>query len=177
MLSGKTMAMLGVAGLLTMPMTTRAQTGGAGAVTAACGDATIQFSVKLDRRPQPGAVPAGQALVYFIEKDIGVFFPPTMRVSADGRWIGATHGAGYFFVAVEPGVHHLCAMAQSDEPHIALAHFTARAGETYYFEVKAVSGTRGSGALWTDRSLMALDSDEGALLVQDDPYSTARVKK
>jgi hypothetical protein len=144
---------------------------------AACGDGATQFSVKEDRARLPPGTPAGKALIYFVERDTGIFFPPITRVGVDGKWVGATHGASYISFAVDPGVHHFCAMTQSsDGSQASLAHVTAKAGEVYYFEVKAVSASRGSGVLWTDRSLTALDSDEGELLVRDSAYSTGREK-
>jgi hypothetical protein len=170
----RTVAVAMVLAVLAVPVLSGQTSGGAG---AACGDGTTQFSVKQDQVSLPPGAPAGKALVYFVERDTGIFFPPITRVGVDGRWVGATHGASYISFAVDPGVHHFCAMTQSgDGSQASLAHVTAKTGEVYYFELKAVSASRGSGVLWTDRSLTALDSDEGALMVRDAAHSTAREK-
>jgi len=95
------------------------------------------------KKPAPPQTDAGKALVYFIENDsqFDSFPSPTTRMGVDGEWVGATHGNSYFYSSVDPGVHHLCASWQKavlvlQGRQTAAAHFTAEAGNVYYFEVK-----------------------------------------
>jgi hypothetical protein len=134
----------------------------------ACGPQDIRFDVKTEKGQHPAQPDPGKALVYFIEddSDFGSFPKPTTRMGVDGEWAGATHGNSYFYVSVNPGVHHLCANWQSSVLlgkgiKTAAAHFTAEAGGVYYFEVK--------NTYWLEHgspgmSLKPLDSDQGQLL-------------
>ena len=105
----------------------------------ACGPATVDYEVKVDKKNHPLATPEpGKALVYFIEqRAISCFFcGKTIRFGVDGSWAGANHDDSYFYVQLAPGEHHLCASRFSDEfnsVNTALNSFTAEAGKTYYF--------------------------------------------
>jgi hypothetical protein len=179
MLTGKTMAILGVVGLMMLPMTMRGQTASTG-VIANCGDSAVEFAVRkagATALPQPEQ---GRALVYFIEKDAGGL-APTTQAALDGHWVGATHGDSFFAFAVDPGLHHLCAVTKfsgwtGGQVQAALAHFQAEAGKTYYFEAKNMFFAAHSSPS-VDVSLAALDSDEGAYLVSRDPQSTSHAKR
>jgi len=133
-----------------------------------CGAENTKFDVRTAKGQHPTQPDSGKALVYFIEddSDFGSFPKPTTRIGLDGEWAGATHGSSYFYISVDPGVHHLCANWQSavllgKGRQTAAAHFTADAGGAYYFEVK--------NTYWLDHgtasmSLKPLDSDQGQLL-------------
>lgn len=148
-----------------------------------CGDAAAKFEVRSSKGQHPDHPAAGKAMVFVIEDDsnFNSFPKPTTRVGLDGAWIGATHGNSYLFFPVDPGVHHLCASWQTTvivgEGHqTAAAHFTADAGETYYFEVKDKYIMGDAGRL-SDMSLAPLDSDEGQVLVTRFELSTSHQKK
>jgi hypothetical protein len=146
-----------------------------------CGDPQIKFDVKTNKSQHPDAQPAsGKALVFFLEDDDAFesFPKPTTRIGLDGVWVGANHGDSYLSFAVDPGEHHLCASWQS---FVALgaretsgaAHFTAEAGQLYFFRVKNVYlRDHGPGHL----ELSPIDSDEGQLLASRYAMSTSHPK-
>jgi len=103
----------------------------------ACGPKDTHFKVDLDDTRHDLAKPeSGKALVYFVQdmdkqNGLGV----TTQVGIDGNWVGANRDNSWFAVSVAPGEHHICVTGKS---HIygevlELAHFTAEAGQTYYF--------------------------------------------
>jgi hypothetical protein len=150
-------------------------------VAPGCGPDAAKFEVKTDRGQHPVAQPdAGKALVYFIEDDseYGSNPKPTTRAGVDGNWVGATHGNSYFYFSVDPGEHHVCASWQTavalGQGHkTAAAHFTAEAGNVYYFTVKN-TWVRDLGNAGI--SLEPLDSDEGLLLASKFSLSTFHAK-
>lgn len=164
--------------LLACPVLLRAQT----RIAPACGPDNVQFSVKTDGVKNPPRSPeVGKALVYFIE-DSAAFNSgpaPTVRVGLDGAWVGATHGNSWFTFTVEPGTHHLCAnwqgpvflICSSDE--VTAAHFTAQAGNTYFFRMDNIYYHRAGVSL----DLTPLDSDEGHILVGKFPLAVFHRKK
>lgn len=142
---------------------------------AACGPDDFQFDVKTDKHKHPAAQPeAGKAIVYLIE-DQGnqcFFCAATVRFGVDGAWVGATHGRSYFFFAVTPGEHHLCADWQRLPPSdkvVSLSHFTAEAGKIYYFRTRLVTAYSRSGYLL---DLDPIDSDQAQLLLASYAFST-----
>jgi hypothetical protein len=149
------------------------------APSLACGAPDARFDVKTDHEPHPAQPESGKALVYFIQDDSAFASRPrqTTRMGVDGEWVGATHSNSYFYVSVNPGVHHLCASWQtaegSGEIEEAAAHFTADAGGVYYFEARNAYGREVSKSI----SLIPLDSDEGALLAGRFSFSASRPKK
>lgn len=152
------------------------------AVAPGCGADNVKFDVKTDKSRHPLTQPdAGKAQVVFVEDDseFGSRPFPTTRFGVDGLWVGATHGNSYLSFSVDPGEHHLCASWQTTvivaQGHkAAAAHFTAAAGESYYFQVKN-RWTRDLGTAVI--SLKALDSDEGQLLASKYALSTSQLKK
>ncbi|HLV85706.1 MAG TPA: DUF2846 domain-containing protein [Candidatus Sulfotelmatobacter sp.] len=146
-----------------------------------CGPASIKFEVKADKSPHALVqTPAGQAMVYFVEDDTEFESnpKPTTRIGVDGTWVGANHGNSYFSFAVAPGVHHLCASWQSRtiigaHDTSAAAHFTAEAGQVYYFRVKN-KWLREHASSHVD--LSPVDSDEGQLLASRRVLSVSRPK-
>lgn len=144
-----------------------------------CGDPKDKFEVKTEKGQYASQPPAGKALVYFIEDDsnFGSIPKPTTRMGIDGAWVGATHGSSYFYVPVDPGVHHLCASWQTTvvlgRGHMTSAsHFAAEAGRVYYFVVEDIWARDGL----SNMSFSPLDSDEGQLLVNRFPLSTFHPK-
>lgn len=162
--------------------TALAQTNATPAASApGCGAAHIKFAVKTTKSQHPVVQPEkDKALIYFIEDDSSFESrpQPTTRLGVDGAWVGANHGDSYFYVSVDPGEHHLCASWQSfvalgAHETSAAAHFTAEAGQTYYFRVRNT---------WllehgvTHVELSALDSDEGQVLTSRSSFSTSEPK-
>jgi uncharacterized protein DUF2846 len=148
--------------------------------SAVCGNLpnTI-FDVKTDNGEHTAQPVAGKALVYFLQDDTNyVARPrPTTRLAVDGAWVGATHSDSYFYFAVEPGEHHLCATWQAGglQPvsGAAAAHFTAEAGHVYYFRAQNSSLRDGTSTIEFRR----LDSDEAQLLINRYAFSSSSVKK
>src|ERR1700722_16475688 len=116
---------------------------------AACGAAATNFVVsasddnaqpvspgKNATKPEPG-----KALVYFIKDDgpYGDHQHFTLRMGMDGAWVGAFKQNAYLMAQVAAGEHHVCVNVQSSAAvgkQVALAHFVAEAGKTYYFRAR-----------------------------------------
>jgi hypothetical protein len=86
------------------------------AVAPGCGVENIKFDVQSNKSQHPFVKPVpGKALVYFLQDD--TYFEsrprPTTRFGIDGAWVGATQSNAYFYFAIDPGEHHLCAGWQS----------------------------------------------------------------
>lgn len=154
------------------------------AVAPGCGAEDAKFDVKKVKGQHSLAQPdTEKALVYFIEDDTDFdsIFKPTTRAGLDGGWVGATHGNSYFYFLVDPGEHHLCASRQSTEdsgqaPTRAVAHFTAQAGNVYYFRVKN-RWHRNYGFGESEIDFAPLDSDEGLLLASTYSPTTSHIRK
>lgn len=121
-------------------------------IAPVCGLNTIKFNVSTTKQSSPDLTPpTGKALVYFIQDDTKFESRPrpTVRFAIDGAWVGATRANSWFALPVESGVHHVCADWQnkvvlfSVVPEAAAAHFTAQAGQTYYFRMR----TNGTSAM------------------------------
>ena len=154
-------------------------------LASACGPANANYKVSLDRSQHGPTTPeAGKALVYFIH-DAGipdqVFWSgkvtlgyPTTKYGVDGSWVGADHGDSWFAITITPGEHHFCTVLQSSfaGQRVELAHFTAEAGESYYFRTQLV--TSGSVELL---ELERIDSDEAGYVISEYPMATATAKK
>lgn len=150
-----------------------------------CGDPKTKFEVANTKSHSPAKPNAQKALIYFIEydSDFSSFPKPTTRLGVDGEWTGAMHGNSYFFVSVDPGVHHLCASWQSTLPAVgrgnqsAAAHFTAEPGGVYYFKVtnRTLHGV-GDGPAGVEITLNPLDSDQGQLQANKYKLSTSHPK-
>jgi hypothetical protein len=154
-------------------------------VTAAapgCGPDNTKFDVQSTKSQHPFAKPdVGKAMLYFLQDD--TYFlsrpRPTTRFGLDGNWVGATQSNAYFYVAVDPGEHHLCAGWQSfvgigAVQKSAAAHFTADAGGTYFFIVRDHwNENHGPAGMKFD----PLDGDEAQLLMTKFAFSTSRPKK
>ena len=78
------------------------------AAEAGCGPQDAKFEVKSDESQHPVSTPEdGKALIYFVADG-----HLTSVFGVDEKWVGAVNGGRYFFVPIEPGEHHLCAMLQ-----------------------------------------------------------------
>jgi hypothetical protein len=135
----------------------------------ACGDDKVKFDVTAEKSKTPPAPPApGKAQIVFIENEnhmLGPFMYATVRFGLDGAWAGANNNNSYFVVAVDPGVHHLCASWQSALPSlkksIDVASFTAEPGKVYYFAANVRVIPVGENAATYDFGLSQLDDDAG----------------
>ena len=79
----------------------------------------------------------------------------------------------YFFAAVDPGEHHLCAYATFwGATFVSLHSLEAKAGETYYFLPMPI-GDGGRGGRY---ALEQLDPDEGRNLVSKARFGTSHPK-
>ena len=143
------------------------------AAAPGCGPADFSHPVT---QPEPG-----KALVYFLQDDkVFVSRPrPTVKWGMDGNWVGATQADNYFYLSVDPGEHHLCtewesAMLINASRQSAAAHFTAEAGQIYYFRAQDFYG-RESGA--ANMKLGPVDSDEAQLLMTQFGFNTSHPKK
>ena len=138
-----------------------------GSTTSACGPKDASFDVKLDKtqhtlgRPDPG-----KALVYFIQEK-----GSDALIGVDGTWVGQTKKSSYFAVSVEPGEHHVCADVHTPRgiPGVPLGflHFTAEAGNVYYFDARVVYGAE------SYLLLGAIDSDQARYLIDSLPLSVS----
>jgi len=150
------------------------------AVTApACGPQRINFDVQVDESQHTlGQPEPGKARVYFVE-DLGEVNCSLncvrVKIGLDGAWVGASRYNSYFSVSVAPGEHHVCANPQSRFALgrlVALAHFTAEAGKTYYFRTR-IFGAENQGLI----DLEPIDSDQGKYLVASYPLSVSTPKR
>jgi hypothetical protein len=179
-----TKILLGVV-LFAMPMIARgqdAQDAAALARAAGCGPSEVEFNVKTDKNQRPTPQPeAGKAMVYVfdtIKLDPGlVIGTVTLRIGLDGSWMGANHGDSYFYFAVDPGDHRVCAQWQSSldsrSKLASAASLTAEAGQVYYFRAIADARSHDRGAV----RLEPVDPAEALLLTASSAYSTSHPKK
>jgi hypothetical protein len=143
--------------------------------SAGCGLPDVSFNVKTKAQHPVGQPEPGKALIYFFQDDslFGDIPRPTSRYAIDGSWVGATHSDSYYFLSIAPGEHHLCTEWQDADNHQAAAlHFTAQAGNSYYFRVENIS----SRLQWSSR-LEPIDSDEGQLLIRRFSLSISHPKQ
>lgn len=147
---------------------------------AACASKSANFDVKLDESQHALLSPeAGKARVYFIQ-DLGpvscIGSCGTTRIGVDGAWVGANQHNSYFSVTVEAGEHHLCANPQSHfasvTRFVALAHFTAEPGKTYYFRTRTLGGKDNPSF-----DLDPVDSDQAEYLIASYPLSVSHLKQ
>jgi hypothetical protein len=166
------------------PCIAQAQSTGTAAAPG-CGPDAGQFDVKTDQNQHPtAAADATKVHIYFLQDDDEFLSMPrpTTRFGVDGTWVGATHSNSYFYVAVGPGEHHLCASWQGfvggglgSQRREAALHFTAEAGTDYYFRAKDIYGPKTGGPAVV--LLKPLDSDEAQLLMSQFSFSTSTPKK
>lgn len=137
------------------------------AAMEACGPPREHFKVDLEAavtRPSPPN--PDKATIYFAAMSTGRLWPnPTVRVAADGRWIGALKQNSYTKLEVTPGEHHFCVRTPGpfQLAPASLYGLDTKAGHSYYFVVddKSSGEYQPIGTI----SLNRIDSDEGRLLV------------
>ena len=151
--------------------------------TGGCGPSNTNFTVKAATGNGPGPAPAsGKALVYVAQvmengprqgQD-----DATTRVGVDGTWVGANHGNTYFYFSVDPGPHSVCVDWQSTllarSKLAAAASLDARAGSTYYFQVRT-QDPAGDDPGYV--KLKLVDASEGRLLLGSSSGITFTAKK
>jgi hypothetical protein len=148
-----------------------------------CGAPSAKFKVKTSLDHSPVQPQPGKALVFFIQNDTNFnsFPKPTTRVGIDGKWVGATNRNSFLYFFVDPGVHHLCTSWQRQVITTrgvkdAAAHFTAKEGGVYYFQIKDTYLMADGGQI-VDATLTPLDRDEGQLLANRFALATSQLKK
>jgi hypothetical protein len=135
---------------------------------AGCGPQDAKFEVTSDESQHPAPTPEdGKALIYFVADG-----HLTSPFGVDGKWVGPVSGGRYFFFAIDPGEHHICAMLQSflslRGPKVSVHSLKAESGGTYYFRARMVGISTGF-VLPLDQ----LDSDEGRWFVAWSKFSTS----
>lgn len=157
-----------------------------------CGPANVKFDVST-KKAQLSTVArdSGKAFVYFLQDDLKYDSTPrpTTRFGIDGAWVGATHANSYFYVAVDPGEHHLCANWQSDTTGLswvgpkrstAATAFTAEAGKFYYFRAQDIARRNEPGGPIISEPevrLMAMEPDEAQVIINSFSLSLSHPKK
>jgi hypothetical protein len=140
-----------------------------------CGPQDVKFEVKSDGSQHPTRTPEdGKALIYVVADG-----HLTTLFGVDGKWVGAVNGGitggRYFFVQIDPGEHHVCAMLQSSlpgrGPRISVHSLKAESGGSYYFRIRMVGINTGFVP-----QLNQLDSDEGRWFVAWSKFSTSHPK-
>ncbi|HEV2615743.1 MAG TPA: DUF2846 domain-containing protein [Candidatus Acidoferrales bacterium] len=170
--------------LLACPMFAAAQT------DSVCGPANVNFDIRTTKQaPASPAAQSGKALVYFLQDDLkyNTAPRPTTRFAVDGTWVGATHANSYFYVFVDPGEHHVCANWQSARTGLswigpkrstAATHFTADAGQTYYFRARDIAKMDDNKIVSEPEVLLSLlDSDEARAVIQSFSFSISHPRK
>jgi len=140
-----------------------------------CGPQNVKYEVKTNESQHPTPAPEqGKALIYFVADG-----HLTTSFGFDEQWVGAIDGGGYFFVPIDPGEHHVCAMLQSfltqevltRLPRVSVHSLKAEPGGTYYFRTRMVGISTGFVL-----QLEQLDSDEGRWFVAWSKFSTSHPK-
>src|SRR6516165_5960776 len=114
------------------------------AAEAGCGPQDAKFKVRSDESQHPTPAPEdGKALIYVVADG-----HLTTLFGFDEKWVGAVDGGikgtTYFFVPIDPGEHHVCAMLQSvlprSVPRVYVHSLKAEPAGTYYFRLKWKDG-------------------------------------
>jgi len=144
------------------------------AAEAACGPREVRFEVVTDESQHPTPAPEdGKALIYLVAEG-----SLTSVIGIDGKWTGAVNRGRYFFVSIDPGEHHLCAVLQKRTAgitrRISLHSLKAEPGGSYYFStyLAAINALGNAYVL----ELEQLDPDEGRAFVARAKFSTSRPK-
>lgn len=159
-----------------------------------CGPANIKFDVSTGKKQIPAPAPqAGKAFVYFLQDDLDFQggIRPTTRFGIDGKWVGATHANSYFYVAVDPGEHDVCANWQSvhfpgslvPKRSTAAIHLTTEDGKTYYLRARDSTKTDHTGGehdteyvTHAQVVLASVEADEAQVLINSFSFSSFHQK-
>lgn len=137
---------------------------------AGCGPQDAKFELKAEPGHPVPTPEHGKALIYFVADG-----NLTSIFGVDGKWVGAVSGGRYFFVPIDPGEHHVCAMLPSVHrergPRVSVHSLKAEPGGTYYFRTRLVGIDTGFFL-----QLDQLDSDEGRWFVAWHSFSTSHPK-
>ena len=134
---------------------------------AGCGPQDRKFDIKTESRHPAPTPEDGKALIYFVADG-----NLTSIFGVDGKWVGAVGGGRYFFVPIDPGEHHVCAMLQSfSKAEVSLHSLKAEPGGTYYFRTRMVGINTGFVL-----ELAQLDPDEGRWFIAWSSFSTSQPK-
>jgi hypothetical protein len=142
------------------------------AAEVGCGPQDAKFEVKSNESQHPTPAPEdGKALIYVVADG-----RLTTIFGFDEKWVGAVNNGSYFFVPIDPGEHHVCAMLQSlfpdrRRPRVSVHSLKAESGKSYYFRTRLVGISTGF-VLQLDQ----LDSDEGRWFVAWSKFSTSHPK-
>lgn len=150
----------------------------------ACGSDKTKVEVRSESARHPMTDPdAAHALVYIIQTDefhgISVIGQFTTKYGLDGNWIGGNNKDSYFYAAVDPGTHHLCAEWGMKFRHyvtpLSMAKVVFEPGKSYFFRARAVFfDVHGAG----ERSiaLEPLEAEEGKQLIAKSTFSISKVE-
>lgn len=152
-----------------------------------CGLPNVKFDVETESRPPVTPRPkTGKALVFFLQDNPkNDASRPTTRFGIDGAWVGATRDNSYFYVAVEPGEHAVCADWElhtfrsyfGPKGSADVAHFMADAGKSYYFRARHVVFTDRAGRLQPEVNLARLGDDEARTLMRSLRFSSCHQRR
>ena len=136
-----------------------------------CGPQDVKYEVKTDESQHPTPMPEDDKALIYVVADGHL----TALFGFDEKWVGAVNRGRYFFVPIDPGEHHVCAMLQSSlperGPRVSVHLLKAEPGGTYYFRTRMVGISTGF-ILQLDQ----LDSDEGRWFVAWSKFSTSHPK-
>jgi hypothetical protein len=96
----------------------------------------------------------------------------------DGQWIAQLSSLTFTSFALDPGVHHLCAvyqgqLASSDIGPTILHRLNVQAGKTYYFLYRGLISAQSQEVGFLDE----VDEDEGGFVLQTSQHVTSTVEK
>jgi hypothetical protein len=138
---------------------------------AACGPRDAKFYVKTESQHPAPEPENGKATMYVVGGQGGV-----ISFGMDGKWAGATEGRTYFFVSVDPGEHHLCAMTHTGKigsPWVSLHSLKVEAGITYYFFPHFTAAPLSFGEFVLEQ----VDPDQGKYNVANAKFSSSHQTK
>jgi len=131
-----------------------------------CGPQDVKYEVKTESRHPAPTPEDGKALIYFVADG-----NLTSIFGVDGKWVGGVSGGRYFFVPIDPGEHHVCAMLQSSKAEVSVHSLKAERGGTYYFRTRMVGINTGFVL-----QLAQLDPDEGRWFIAWSAFSSSHPK-
>ena len=143
----------------------------------ACGPKDAEFIVEQVKMQLPMTPEPGKALVYFIQKEYAKRF--TTRIGLDGAWVGVIKGNSYLALPLAPGEHRACVNLQHPgipKENDEFLHITTEAGKVYYYLVRSINTSTGSGAGADILELSPADRDEALYLIASDLQSVAKPK-
>jgi hypothetical protein len=175
--------LLMIQAMLLLPCVARSQSFNPAA--PACGQANVEFKVSEDHQTPDFRPDPAKAVVFIAESFsdyLGDSTKPILKLSLNGRWIGATQSDSWLSFTVDPGEQHLCIQWQSSMSElyrpIALQGFTAEAGRVYYFRSQLIyRANRGSKSDFLPTlSFDPVNPDEAHYLILSSPHDVSNGK-